>query len=206
MTDANLAVLAPLMKLIEDTVRSTPIRLGPGGTDDLSAKLTVRTAAWVGKNVLPRTAGLAAFVVDVDTERQRQLAQDPVQSRPNGTSGHNFRREADTARRSLESATGRDADTWFHILRARFWKAAAETDPVSLRAALIGVADVCAAWTADLDRRIAASAPDGLDPQCPAALMPLNSDPVEPCVTRGKHSVHTTAAGQRWTDPDGAEL
>lgn len=37
---------------------------------------------------------------------------------------------------------------------------------------------------------------------CPAALMPLNTDPVEPCVTQGKHRTHRTEAGRTWTDAD----
>jgi hypothetical protein len=40
---------------------------------------------------------------------------------------------------------------------------------------------------------------------CPAALMPLNTDPVEPCVIQGKHHMHRAEAGRTWTDAD-AEL
>jgi 2-phospho-L-lactate guanylyltransferase (CobY/MobA/RfbA family) len=36
---------------------------------------------------------------------------------------------------------------------------------------------------------------------CPAALLPLGSAPVERCVTRSKHVVHTSANGQTWTNP-----
>lgn len=37
---------------------------------------------------------------------------------------------------------------------------------------------------------------------CPAALMPLNREPVEPCVIQGKHHTHRTEAGRTWTDAD----
>jgi hypothetical protein len=35
---------------------------------------------------------------------------------------------------------------------------------------------------------------------CPAALLPLNADPVEHCVERPPHKTHRTAAGETWTD------
>lgn len=37
---------------------------------------------------------------------------------------------------------------------------------------------------------------------CSAALMPLGSDPVEPCVVHGPHRRHRSLLGQRWTDAD----
>jgi len=40
---------------------------------------------------------------------------------------------------------------------------------------------------------------DLTQPDCPAGLLPLGSDPVEPCVVRGRHDAHETAAGERWT-------
>lgn len=46
---ATLAVLLPLQQLIDRIVRATPI----GATEQLAADLTVHTAVWVGKNVLP---------------------------------------------------------------------------------------------------------------------------------------------------------
>ena len=43
-------------------------------------------------------------------------------------------------------------------------------------------------------------------PICDAALLPLDSAPVEPCVkssehARGDDKVHETAEGRRWRDP-----
>ena len=37
---------------------------------------------------------------------------------------------------------------------------------------------------------------------CTAALMPLGTEPVEPCVVIGKHVTHQTKAGRKWTDAD----
>jgi len=54
-----------------------------------------------------------------------------------------------------------------------------------------------------VDRMPADEQPIGWNPQpCTAALMPLNSDPVEPCVVSGKHVTHKTEAGRTWTDAD----
>ena len=99
------------------------------------------------------TPGVAAFAEAVDAERQAQLAKWGEQHHPDGTSGHNFRREADAARRSCQSAAQRDAVTWFHILREEFWEAMAETDPKALRTELVQCAAVIQAWVADLDGR-----------------------------------------------------
>jgi hypothetical protein len=49
---------------------------------------------------------------------------------------------------------------------------------------------------------------DGHDAQptrgehCSAALMPLNADPVEPCVVHGPHERHRAESGESWTDAD----
>lgn len=59
VTDADYAVLLPLQKLIDRTIRTTPVRAGnPHDLDRLTADLTLRVCAWVGRNVLPgvRTA------------------------------------------------------------------------------------------------------------------------------------------------------
>lgn len=55
VTDADYTVLLPLHRLIEETIRTTPVRFGPGGMDHLAALLTLRTCVWVGKHVLPAT-------------------------------------------------------------------------------------------------------------------------------------------------------
>ncbi|WP_431980046.1 hypothetical protein [Streptomyces qinglanensis] len=72
---------------------------------------------------------------------------------PDGTSGHNYRPEADAARRACQRAEDRDAITWAHTLRLRFWTVMAETDTAKLRVALEDLAAVCTAWTTDIDSR-----------------------------------------------------
>lgn len=90
---------------------------------------------------------------EVLAERIRQDARWGEQHHPDGTSSHNHAQAADTARRACQRATERDAVTWAHILREEFWEVMAETDPARLRAELIQVGAVCAAWVADIDSR-----------------------------------------------------
>lgn len=51
-----LAELGPLAAVIADTVATVPVRLGPGGTDDLVNALTLAVALYVGRDVLPAGA------------------------------------------------------------------------------------------------------------------------------------------------------
>jgi hypothetical protein len=54
ITDADYAELLPLQRLIDRTIRETPVRAGnPADLDHLSATLTLRVCVWVGRNVLP---------------------------------------------------------------------------------------------------------------------------------------------------------
>ena len=56
-TDAELlAELGPLAAVIADKVRTVPVRLGPGGTDDLVSEITLAVAVYVGRHVLPAEA------------------------------------------------------------------------------------------------------------------------------------------------------
>jgi hypothetical protein len=152
-TDTDLATLQPLAALIEKTIRDTPIRMGPGGTDDLTAQLTLKTCVWVGKNVLPRTEGLAGFVAEVDVERQRQLAKWGEQHHPDGTALTEDRERADRARHICDSMTRLGQLAWRDVLLEEVYEALAESDPALLRAELVQVAALCAAWIADLDSR-----------------------------------------------------
>ncbi|MET8818499.1 hypothetical protein [Streptomyces rochei] len=62
MTDAPptdtelLAELGPLAAVIADKAHTVPVRLGPGGTDDLISELTLAVAVYVGRHVLPAEA------------------------------------------------------------------------------------------------------------------------------------------------------
>lgn len=55
-TTADLSVLLPLQQLIDRTIREAPLRPGnPHDLDRLTADLTLRVCAWVGRHVLPAT-------------------------------------------------------------------------------------------------------------------------------------------------------
>jgi hypothetical protein len=54
MTDVEmLRELLPLYRVVEEAMRTTPVRLGPQGHEDLAAQITLRVAVWCGRNVLP---------------------------------------------------------------------------------------------------------------------------------------------------------
>lgn len=160
MTDTDLHVLLPLQNLINQIVHSTPI----GATDQLAAELTVRTAVWVGKNVLPRTDGLAPFVTAVDNERQAQLAKWGDQRHPDGTGstlgflGRTIDEYVTVLKTAADRHNAHDpaATPWALILLEEVCEALAESDPAKLRAELVQSAAVIAAWISDIDRRPAA--------------------------------------------------
>lgn len=155
--DHALPALIPLRDLINQIVRSTPI----GASERLANDLTVRIAAWIASNVLARTEGLDRFNVDVDVERQSQIQKWGDQRHRDGTSSGNAS-WAQEALAQCQHAADEDALTWGHILYEEFTEVMSETDPAKLRAELIQVAAVCAAWVSDLDRRPAAAVqPEG---------------------------------------------
>lgn len=99
------------------------------------------------------TPGVRAFAEDIDAERQRQLAKFGEQHHPDGT-GLNYQRHlADEERTACQAAFENGRGTWRHILREEVAEAFAEKDPAALRAELLQVAAVCAAWVHDLDTR-----------------------------------------------------
>ncbi|MEU0665707.1 hypothetical protein ABZ508_26475 [Streptomyces lavendulocolor] len=98
------------------------------------------------------TAGVKAFAEAVDAERQRQLAKWGDQRHRDGTRASN-REWADEARAACQHAADEDALSWAAILYEEFTEVLAEEDPAKLRAELVQVAAVCAAWISDLDRR-----------------------------------------------------
>jgi hypothetical protein len=98
------------------------------------------------------TPGLAKFAEELDAERFRQLQKFGDQRHRDGTSIGNAS-WADEANAQCQHATDEDCLTWGHILYEEFTEVMAETDPAKLRAELIQVAAVCAAWVSDLDRR-----------------------------------------------------
>ncbi len=99
------------------------------------------------------TPGLKAFAEELDAERGRQLAKFGDQRHPDGTGNVEQQKYAETARRWCQDAFGSGYGTWADILDEALAEAKAERDPARLRAELIQVAAVCAAWVSDLDRR-----------------------------------------------------
>ena len=104
------------------------------------------------------TPGVRAFAEAVDIERQRQLVKFGDQHHPDGTGNKSQQEYADVKRRWCEAAFGSGYGTWADILAEEVAEVEAERDPAKLRAELVQVAAVCAAWIADLDSRAAARA------------------------------------------------
>jgi len=95
---------------------------------------------------------LASFFDAVSEERYAQLKKWGDQRHPDGTS-EDLKGLADTARRTTQAMAAQGAVTWAVILEEEVGEAVAEVDPAKLKAELIQVAAVCAAWIDDIDRR-----------------------------------------------------
>lgn len=146
----ELKPLAPLARTIAETVRDTPVRLGtPEGAADLVATLTVKVAAYVGREL----GADARILAEVQGERERQDAKWGEQNHPDGT-GLNYQRHlADEERAACQAAFRNGRGTWRHVMAEEIAEANAEKDPVLLRAELVQVAAVAVAWIAAIDRR-----------------------------------------------------
>lgn len=106
--------------------------------------------------ILFSTPGVAAFAQEIDAERARQLAKFGDQQHPDGTGNKSQQDDAVQARRWCEAAFGSGYGTWADVLAEEVAEANAERDPAKLRAELIQVAAVCAAWIYAIDQRPAA--------------------------------------------------
>ncbi|MFF4246249.1 hypothetical protein ACFYY2_17525 [Streptomyces sp. NPDC001822] len=96
--------------------------------------------------------GVKQFAEEIDAERGRQLRKFGEQHHRDGTSLANAD-WADHARAACQHAADEDALSWAAVLYEEFTEALAEVDPAKLRAELIQVAAVCAAWIHDIDSR-----------------------------------------------------
>ena len=105
------------------------------------------------------TPGLKTFAEAVDAERSRQLHKFGDQRHPDGTGSPTQQSMADIARQHCEDAFGAGYGTWADVFDEEVAEAKAERDPALLRAELVQVAAVCAAWISDLDRRPAEAPP-----------------------------------------------
>lgn len=112
--------------------------------------------------VLFTTPGVRQFAEEIDAERQRQLEKWGEQHHPDGTGGIRHIDQADRVRAKVDQAAAEGRQLWANILAEEVAEAFAESDPTALRAELIQVAAVCAAWIADIDSRNTAN--DGEPP------------------------------------------
>jgi hypothetical protein len=106
------------------------------------------------------TPGVKDFAEAVDAERARQIAKFGDQKHRDGTGPDRIwaftgpaEFVADTARASVDQLATEGHLSWLDIALEELAEAAAESDPAKLRAELLQVAAVCAAWIYDLDRR-----------------------------------------------------
>ncbi|MFE5591481.1 hypothetical protein [Streptomyces sp. NPDC056549] len=101
-----------------------------------------------------QTPGLRQFVVAVDFEREAQLAKWGEQKHPDGTGQPGYVEKADAARFACQAdAAEPHGPRWSLILLEEVYEALAESDLVKLRAELVQVAAVAAAWVRDIDTR-----------------------------------------------------
>lgn len=128
------------------------------------------------------TPGVKAFAEEIDAERQRQLAKFGEQHHPDGTGNVSQQEYADVKRRWCEDAFGSGYGTWADILAEEVAEAEAERDPAKLRAELVQVAAVCAAWVADIDSRAAGTGPAAEEQ--PAEACAKCRQPFDPADTR----------------------
>lgn len=107
----------------------------------------------VGTNV-----PMVKVAAEVLRERVRQDARWGEQNHADGT-GPTIPtlNAADQARHECDYAHRNGVGMWRHILAEEYAEAMAESDPAKLRAELIQIAAVAAAWVAAIDRRERAS-------------------------------------------------
>lgn len=97
------------------------------------------------------TARLGPFG-DMLNERERQVEKWGEQHHPDGTgAGYNLPR--DVNRMECDHAFAAGEGTWRHILLEEVYEALAEEDVEKLRAELVQVGAVAAAWIEDIDSR-----------------------------------------------------
>lgn len=97
---------------------------------------------------------VAETLREVARERASQHRKWGQQDHPNGT-GSAFAQVAQEARENCAAAFAQGDGTWRDILVEEVYEALAESDPALLRAELVQVAAVAAAWIEAIDRRTA---------------------------------------------------
>ncbi len=104
---------------------------------------------------LIHTPGLRRFTYDLHAERQLQLARFGDQRHPDGTGRLGYAQKATTARFACQTSAVDEegGPRWSLVLLEEVYEALAETNQAQLRAELVQVAAVCAAWVWDIDQR-----------------------------------------------------
>lgn len=92
-------------------------------------------------------------LMDIDAERNRQDEKWGPQTHPSGTGSSFWAAQEETAKAVCEVRAERGTITWKDILYEEVAEAFAEGDEARLRAELVQVAAVAAAWAEDIDRR-----------------------------------------------------
>ena len=95
-------------------------------------------------------------LVEVLDERIRQDMRWGQQNHPDGTSTARWAGNADFTRETCQKMAAGGHVTWLHILAEEVAEAFAEEHPARLRAELIQVSAVAAAWIEAIDRRAVA--------------------------------------------------
>lgn len=96
---------------------------------------------------------LSKVLRQISKERDRQDAKWGEQNHPDGTGFAYMRERARISRRECDAAFAAGQGTWRHVLREEYHEALACDDPAELRAELLQVAAVAAAWIQAIDRR-----------------------------------------------------
>lgn len=135
-------------------VNTAQVRVVPGReirrTWDEQGEL-IENARRAAESSLKRSV-TRAVCEEIYLERYRQDEKWGEQNHPDGTGGKWAELTRDEARAHCDRAAEAGALTWTHILREEFLEALAESDSEKLRAELIQVAAVAAAWVEAIDR------------------------------------------------------
>lgn len=94
-----------------------------------------------------------AALADIGEERERQYAKWGPQHHPDGTGRASYVADADRMRNLCDARFANGSGGWADILLEEVYEALAETDRMKLRAELVQVAAVAAAWVEDTDSR-----------------------------------------------------
>ncbi|MFF3643421.1 hypothetical protein [Streptomyces sp. NPDC002564] len=146
------------------------------------------------------TPGVAKFAEEIDAERQRQIAKFGEQHHPDGTGAEYYVGMADEARQDVERFVAQHSGPqWALVLLEEVYEALAESDPARLRAELVQVAAVCAAWVADIDSRTPAT--EERHVVADSSADPEHTDDCPGCVTAAAEQPAAQTEGEQPT-PD----